>query len=273
MEGRPELLTVERCLGNDLRAFYRRLGAVVQRRGFELRVLGHVSGHPICYVERAPRRGGPSILVAAGFHGEEPGGPWGLLRFLERASDELLDEVHLSALPLVNPEGFRRNRRHNDHGQDPNRGFTRRASSEDAKPADLATAPSREGEILVRHLPTLLRAAKDGFLSLHEDDEASAAYAYAYGAHTARGAKLVGGIKSALFDRFAKYDAPELYGDRVVDGVIHSEGVEDGSFEQLLHERGIGQAFVSETPGLLALDRRVDGAAVTVEEFARVAAE
>ncbi|MHB2838484.1 M14 family metallopeptidase, partial [Klebsiella pneumoniae] len=35
----------------------------------------------------------PHILIAAGFHGEEPAGCWGMLDFLREGSPELFDNV------------------------------------------------------------------------------------------------------------------------------------------------------------------------------------
>ena len=108
---------------NDISQFARKLAQLAERHELVVESLGEVGGYSIPLVTaRRPVRG-PRLLVAAGFHGEEPGGPWGVIRFLDRVSAKFLSQVNLSFLPLVNPTGFCRGRRENDWGEDPNRGF------------------------------------------------------------------------------------------------------------------------------------------------------
>src|SRR5437870_8524592 len=103
----PGQLVREGCATNDLAVFEARLRTLAKARGFRLRSLGLAFGHQILIAERpSPIRGAPKRLIATGLHGEEPGGPWGLLRFMEDAPDRVLDAAHLTLLPMINPTGF-----------------------------------------------------------------------------------------------------------------------------------------------------------------------
>ncbi|WP_227653453.1 hypothetical protein [Klebsiella pneumoniae] len=101
----------------------------------------------------------PHILIAAGFHGEEPAGCWGMLDFLREGSPELFDNVAVSFLPLVNLSGLSAGCRLNSTGQNPNRGFTNGAEVE----------PSVEGKVLLNYEALLKNAARHGVLCCHED--------------------------------------------------------------------------------------------------------
>ena len=77
------------------------------RLGLAVHLLGTVLGEPLWMVTRvAADAAAPYRLVASGFHGEEPAGPWGLLKFLQGVDAATLDAVHLTLLPLVNCTGF-----------------------------------------------------------------------------------------------------------------------------------------------------------------------
>ena len=117
----------------------------------------------------------PHILIAAGFHGEEPAGCWGMLDFLREGSPELFDNVAVSFLPLVNLSGLSAGCRLNSTGQNPNRGFTNGAEVE----------PSVEGKVLLNYEALLKNAARHGVLCCHEDILRQQAYLYTF-EHTAR---------------------------------------------------------------------------------------
>ena len=111
-----------------------------------------------------------SPLVLAG---DEPAGPWGILRFLETKAPTFGQHVNVSFFaPVINPTGFRALRRVNDWGEDPNRGFCHNQVDQPAL--------SREGRILLEHLDDLRLLAADGFVSLHEDTEQEQFYLYTF---------------------------------------------------------------------------------------------
>jgi hypothetical protein len=185
------------------------------------------------------------VLVAAGFHGEEPGGPLGILRLLEMAPDVWLDGVHLSIIPILNPTGHRVNQRRNQWNENPNDGFCH----PDLDP----TPPSKEGRILLANLPFLKRCAKDAFLSLHEDGFPTG-HAYAYGTRPA-------GAADALLAEMSPFGVTP-------DRRISENGAElraglslnhhDGSFEDRLYHEGTPLCLVTETPRTVNIEARAE---------------
>ena len=240
----------------DVPLLRRRLAEVAQRRAFVVEELGHVGGQPILLMTSPPALHGPHILVAAGFHGEEPAGCWGALRFLEQVEDGVLGRVNLSLLPLVNPTGIRKARRFNDWGQNPNSGFCHTPSG--------VPQPSREGELLLANVDLLCDKAADGFLSLHEDIDETSFYIYSFEQSTSPGpfSDALVEVESRFFDRIAD---GILEGGEIRGGVIFNHC--DGSFEDALFHRGIPRTACTETPGQLPFERRVEANAAIVERF------
>ena len=241
---------------NDWQAFQRRLLAVCAARGFLPEILGHTDHEPIyALTRRARRKTARSILVASGFHGEEPAGPWGLLHALETLDMTLLDAVHLSALPLVNVSGFSQGRRLNHKGENPNRGFL--------PLLDGATA-SEEGAILMRHQARLVRYGRDGALCCHEDTARQQAYIYANERGDAPG-------PLALKLRNCNAGFFPLHPDGAIDGCLLADGIvfnhPDSSFEAWLFAHGATHTYCTETPGQCAFEDRLLANAAMVSTF------
>lgn len=242
---------------NDWHRFRARLCAVAGRRAFELIELATIGGEPLLMLRRdAPDVAAPRLLVAAGFHGEEPAGCWGLLEFIEHAAAELLDAANLSLLPLVNVTGFRAGTRLNAWGENPNRGFR-------GVPGE---TPSREGRILLTHVAALRLAAKDGLLTCHEDVLLRHAYLYSLERSPTPGT-LTRELLAANAVHFP------LHPDGIIDGCPVSGGIifnhHDGSFEAWLMHEGIAYAVCVETPGQHPLERRIAAHHSMIEVFVR----
>lgn len=221
----------------------------------QLQTLGTVLGEPLCMWTRAanqPRA--PRRLVSCGFHGEEPAGPWGLLRFLQRVQAEQLNGVHLTLLPLVNATGFAAGTRLNAEGHNPNRGFGDGGG----------TAASAEGRLLMQHSAGLCAASRDGVLSCHEDVMVDAAYLYAFERAPAPGAQAWRLLQANL-RHFVQHPDGLVDGCRLQNGVIFNH--HDGSFEDWLF--GLGAAFAAcvETPGQQPFEPRVAAQADMIEAF------
>src|SRR5678809_378241 len=98
-------------------------------------------------------RGSRSVVITAGFHGDEKAGP---LTLLEHASEIVSyaaeRDVGLAIYPCVNPSGFEAHTRYNVTGERPNNDFLRyetapgtwRGELRDGE-AFLSVAPAREG--------------------------------------------------------------------------------------------------------------------------------
>ena len=109
---------------NDIDAWRGELAECAQGGGWQMQELGPVLGHSLPLLRS--RRGGagaPRLLIASGFHGEEPAGPWGVIEFMRTLPEALAGQVDLSLLPLVNATGFAAGTRFNAQGENPNRGY------------------------------------------------------------------------------------------------------------------------------------------------------
>ena len=241
---------------NDIDAWRGELAECAQGGGWQLLELGPVLGQPLPLLRRSPVRGGaPRLLIASGFHGEEPAGPWGVIEFMRTLPDGLAAQVDLSLLPLVNATGFAAGTRFNAQGENPNRGYGMHANGD---------LPSIEGSRLIAEVERLLPLAADGLLTCHEDVGLSHAYAYTYER----------GPDPGPFSRMLVATAAEhfeLHPDGVVDECPISEGLVynryDGSFECWFSEQGVPRAACVETPGQHDFTRRVRAQAALMRAF------
>ena len=70
------------CESTDIDNFYLQLEQEMSRLGMVEKKLGEVGKYSVSlYQSPAAKSGLPSLLISAGFHGEESAGPWGLLHF------------------------------------------------------------------------------------------------------------------------------------------------------------------------------------------------
>lgn len=246
---------------NDAEALQRRWQALRDAGGWQSEVLGCIGDDPITLMHRPARSAdAPRLLIAAGFHGEEPAGPWGLLRFIGGAQSALLDGVHLTLLPLVNPSGMRAGRRFNDWGENPNRGFGLQAGG---------IAPSREGRVLIAQARRLAEAGRDGVLSCHEDVKQTT-FGYLYSLERAA---APGPFSRALLAANARHvpihPDGEVDGCRVRGGIVFNR--HDGSFEAWAMELGVARAACVETPGQADIGTRIAAQSDMAEAFVRFA--
>jgi hypothetical protein len=216
-------------------------------RNLNVESLGTVGPYPLLLLEPRHPGPGPSLLFAAGFHGEEAAGCWGCLRFLESGPPGLFEQANLAFLPLVNPTGFSLGRRRNDWDENPNLGFCPASQNYQAR-------PSREGALLLTHLPRLMRLARDGFVSLHEDADRDKFYLFTF-----ERTPEPGPFTRALYQAERRFFEPQPDGvleDYVVkDGLIYRAC--DGTFEDRLFHEGLARTACTETPGRLDLPRRI----------------
>jgi hypothetical protein len=244
---------------NDLTAFGHAWALLAKQRGITTSTLGEVLGHPLWMGHRpAAQADAPRVMITAGFHGEEPAGPWGVLALLQDAPDALLDRVHLSLLPLVNCTGFAKGLRLNARGENPNRGFGAHAGNDHL---------SAEGALLVQHASQLLPAARDGLYCGHEHLEESHTYLYTFEPHRPPG-PFSHGLIATAGQWFPVAPDGDLEGDTVVGGLVHNKY--DGSFESWFSEQGTSVAVCAETPGMQPFDQRVQAQAALMAKFVQL---
>ena len=243
--------------------FFPELLDIASNRGYKIKTLGGVrQDHLILLMPPLPMKQ-TRILVAGGFHGDEPAGCWGILDFLKNAPAHLLEQVSISFLPMVNPSGIRRHTPANVWKENTNRGFVPAVAEEEGH----QHKPSCEGVLLTDNLPSLLFCAKDGFLTLHEDYERTKFYLYANEHHAQPKAftKHMVNAGASMCPILPDGDYEEGI---VRDGVIFN--AYDGSFESLLFfKNGIPRTATTETPGKLDFAFRVKMSSRLIDAFAQ----
>lgn len=240
----------------DWASFSNCIYQLANQKGFTINRLGTIAEYPVILLTPKQEVEGPRLLIAAGFHGDEPAGCWGVVRFLEGVSASALERVNLSIIPLLNVTGFVAGTRRNRWDEDPNRGYCHTMSG---KPE-----PSHEGIILIHNLSLLKGLARDGFLSLHEDIEMEQFYIYTF-----EDSDTPGAFTEAL--RVAESKFFEPCPDEVVEGALLSRGIAfrfcDGSFEDAMFHEGVPRTACTETPGLLPIDLRIEANKHIIEAY------
>ncbi len=243
-----EMVSRYSCLASDMDTLLREIIDAGKQRGLISVNLGQI-GHDPLLLLRAPVSSDsrPCLLLAGGFHGEEPAGCWGLLDFLKLAPNHLFERAAISILPAVNPSGLRKGQRRNVWGENPNRGFCPASTDQ--------PEPSREGAILLDNLPMLLEIGRDGFISLHEDNEMRSFYLFTFEKAESPGAFSLE-LKATEERYFPRVPDGMVEGSHVKEGIVFREC--DGSFEDRMFHEGVPKTACTETPGLYPMDTRVD---------------
>jgi len=226
--------------------------------GMQVTELGFVGKYPLLLVEPKATTDEPHCLIGAGFHGEEPAGPWAVAKYLHDAAIARRLITNVSFLPLVNPTGFCVCRRTNDWGENPNSGFCHIEKTQNKI--------SIEGRILLNHLPRLKECAKGGFLSLHEDCDETMFYIYTFEATSFPG-PFTQMLRSTEAHFFNSRPDGLCEGANLKDGVAFCHC--DGSFEDFLFHEGSPRTACTETPGKLDLELRINANVALIDAFIR----
>jgi hypothetical protein len=241
---------------NDLDLVITLTKKLAAERGFTYQELGMVDSYPIILLTPKAKSGAKRIMVAAGFHGNEYAGVWGLINYLQFGSR--LENV--SFLPLVSPIALKENRRYGKDNKISNQGFCH---------PEMNLMPSDEGKILISHAELLLSLGKDGFISLHEAPEKNMFYVYAF---------EKGDQPSFIAQELLRVGAKEFgaatdgttmqYGGMAKDGIIFN--FHDSSFEDFMFENGVPHSIVTETPTSGNLGKRIKTVAEITDTFIRL---
>ncbi|HXC62218.1 MAG TPA: M14 family metallocarboxypeptidase [Nitrospiria bacterium] len=240
------------------RQVVKRLEAVARNEtGLQLKRLGKIKSNPADYdlylirSQKAPRFFRRRICLCAGIHGDEPAGVEAILTLIEdrRRLREILDELHLTIFPCINPYGFEHNTRTNGLGLDLNRQFRSRRP-----PVEVSLVKQAIG-----------RTCYDLAMEFHEDVDTNGFYLYELtaGKEPAWGPLIV--EKVGL--HWPVNRGEEIEGMKSKNGVIHRKN-QNGSFRQLMQTRpdwpqafyffshGTRHCFTTETPVTLDIKDR-----------------
>jgi len=160
------------------------------------------------------------VCLCAGIHGDEPAGVEAILRLLEDSSrlKGMLNNLHLTILPCINPYGFEHNTRTNGRGLDLNRQFRRKRP-----PIEVSLVKSAIG-----------RTAYDLAMEFHEDVDTDGFYLYELtaGEETSWGPLIV----EKIGRRWPVNRRDEIEGMKSRNGLIHRQEQKD-SFKKLVKTR------------------------------------
>jgi hypothetical protein len=223
--------------------------AVAEVRTFATLLEGGVP-HPLLVASTPGRR---SLLITAGFHGDEVAGPLTLLDHLpEIVEHARRADVALRIYPSLNPSGFTDLTRYNRSGESPNNDFLRYEIEPGRWVGELPEggpfvkwALHKEGPKETRALAASLEdmPTPDAALDIHQDPwlEGQVSYAYVFGPRpqylplVAAMDPIVPVIRGKPVDEDVRTDA---------DGLIE---LHDGSVTDYLFRRGVTTAAALET--------------------------
>lgn len=239
---------------NNVRDFYELISIGSALNDLHMEDLGRVDGFPLLLL--TPKDidlNKKDFLVTAGFHGDEVAGPWGLASYL--LSNKI--SANVSFLPLMNPTGLAANKRLNSKGLSPNTGWIHEGEL------------SEEGKIVMEDIHKILPLARDGLLTLHEDNENDQFYLYYFNEDDEIPSKidemvLIGMPHFGIVKEGHCKDGPHK-DIPIKNGLVANN--HDGSFEDFLFHKGIPLTICTETPNRGDPMKRVDTVCNLIECF------
>ena len=180
----------------------------------------------------------PRLAILSGLHGDEPGGPYGILDFLK--NKKFYENTNILSIPIMNPYGIEKKIRNDATNKDLNRQW----DSNDRK------IVTRTKKIVLKFKPNLL-------LSLHEDSSVDGFYLYPSKNFSK---KLLEKIYHFLKKHLPNINKNCIHGDNVVDGIVESpknpsRPKHTKSMEYFFEKKGIPNITI-ELPSKLSLEKR-----------------
>lgn len=173
----------------------------------------------------------PSILIGTGWHGDEQGATLALMDFLDFEDSRFFSRhVNISYMPLVSVEGNSMGSRTNASGQDPN------CVEPDDRTLLTHLEPSSEAQSLFDNMNLVLRLARNGYYTMHEDmrNRYNGAYIYYAGDDQSLPFTLLNELEQWM---------------EISDIEAIRENHKKGSFESFMHDKGIPEVVCTETIG------------------------
>jgi hypothetical protein len=256
--------SLEIAMARHMSSLEKDLAKSMKRIGYKPTVIGNIENTfasedsvlPITLYTREKKVDGPTLLVVAGFHGDEPAGPLSVLSFIENNPD-YISKANLSFLPIANPFGCLKLRRWGLKEMDPNRGFCRKKDK-----------ISEEGIALKARQADWAELAKDGLIDLHEDPDGKTAFVYTWNRGPINNlAKSMSKKQSMFFNLAPQSDMRKKSNwESVSKGIIHN--MKNGGFEDWLFSSGtVPHIITTETPGLQRMNERVQCGAELIKHF------
>ncbi len=217
-------------------AYCKHLQGVCKSRKLTTEEVGKAGNHPL-YCIRVNNKKKHTICICAGIHGDEIGGPWSIVKFLQTV--DLKGGNHNYVIfPVANPNGFDMCKRRNHLNKDLNRHFRQ--------------------EELKGENKLIYDCIKDDNLcllySVHEHPKAKGFYVYV-------SCDVDPEITARMISLGRKHKfkiRTNHFGKRIPKGEVRLHKLDgDNSFEDKMFEQGIPY-IVTETPGTVQLSRRIN---------------
>jgi len=220
--------------------FTRKLAMLCALRGFKIKKIGTTGKNnefPLFRVViNATSPAKRTVCFSAGIHGEEPAGPFAVLRFLETCNLNAFKNVRVILFPIANPSGFDRGVRRNFLNKDLNGHFCHKNLT-------------GENKLLYRGI----RGERIFFFhALHEDEGTKSFYLYNF---EKREEKVYRDIIQLARTYFPINTRRKIYDDPARGGLIINR--KDGSFEDRMFRDGIPFSMCTETPEAQPFEKRV----------------
>jgi len=221
--------------------FVRKLSsAAAKHKGAVLKTLGAVEDLDLYHLSLNPDLK-KRVCIIAGIHGDEPGGPEGVVHWL--ADYEAPTGIGIDIIPMANPYGYVHNTRNNKH-YDMNRQW-------------------EDGDKLQHENALILKVIKepkyDMLLTLHEDPEQKDGF-YLYCSDRSR-EKLWKDCVALAKKYFPVYNKDEVWGDPVQNGLCWHDKLRatknNKCLETWMHDHRGVPYVTTETSDIHPLSKRV----------------
>jgi len=223
---------------------------------FDIEILGSTH-YDICYpfisLHTHSKLAKYNIEINSGAHGEEAIGVRVILRFLQEFNKDLLNHYNFILFPIVNPSGYRFNRRKNGNNQYGNNGFNQ-LKEENINPE----------AILIREtIPNKI----DLFIDVHADLSKSGFYIYER-KRPNRKSLSEDSLKILKKNKIPILENDTVYYEKCVNGVVIAP-IKDGSMDDSMFQKGAIYSICIEIPGKIPEDSQMIGGLLLLNEILR----
>jgi len=204
----------------------------------EICCVGKNKEYKIFCIANNPLKYTKTVCFLAGMHGDEIGGPFAIVKFIEKFDAKKFGRLKIIIIiPVGNPSGFDKGKRRNYLNKDLNGHFCGRTLFEENK---IIYNAVKNKKIFFVHV-------------LYEDIDEARFYLYNFEKNEEEIYKNI--IKMASNHVKINKDK-EIYGNKSKNGIIKNR--KDCSFEDRLFRDGTPFSMCTESPGKLPLAKRVD---------------
>lgn len=208
-------------------------------------------GYPFISLHTHSKLAKYNVVINSGAHGEEAIGVRVILRFLQEFNKDLLNNYNFILFPIVNPSGYRFNRRKNGNNQYGNTGFNQ-AKEENINP---------EAKLIREAIPNKI----DLFIDVHADLSKSGFYIYER-KRPNRESLAENSLKILKENKIPILENDTVYYEKCVNGVVVAP-IKDGSMDDSMFQKGAIYSICIEIPGKIPEDSQMIGGLLLLNEI------